>query len=67
MVSGAYDEINALELRFLSNSVHTVNVSVVAGFKVIFVQNIYNFATNKIAPNGWEVEKWNNRLIRFAT
>ena len=67
MVSGAYDEINALELRFLSNSVHTVNMSVVAGLNVIFFQNVHNFAANKVAPNGREVEKGNNRLIRFAT
>ena len=37
MISGTDYEINALKLCFLSNTVHAVNVSVVAGFDVVFV------------------------------
>ena len=63
MVSGTDYEINAFKLCFLSNSIHTVNVSVIAGFDVVIMQHIYNFTTNKIAPNGREVEEGDNRFV----
>ena len=66
MVGGTDYKINAFKLRFLTDSVHAVYVSVIAGLDVVFVQYIYDFTTYKIAPNGREVEEGNDRLVGFA-
>ena len=57
MVCGAHYEIDAFKLHFSRHTVHAVNVPVIAGLDVVFVQNVYNLAANKVAPNGREVEK----------
>ena len=66
MVCGTHDEINAFKLRFSRNSVHTVNVSVIASFNVIFLQHVNNLAANEIAPDGREVEEEKNGFIFFT-
>ena len=66
MIGGAHHEIDAFKLHFSRHSVHTVNVSVIAGFDIVFVQNIQDLAANKIAPYGREVEEEKNWFIGFA-
>lgn len=66
MIGGTHYKIDAFELCFSWDTVHTVNVSVIAGFNIVFVKNIYNLTANKITPNGREVEKEKNRFFALT-
>ena len=66
MICGTHNEIYALKLCFSRNTVHAVNVTVIAGFDIVFMQHVHNLAANKITPNGREMEEEQNRFFAFA-